>query len=656
MLFAAGFMWKAGIAASLLSLGAIDFGLIVDGAVIIVENCVRRIDRAHGAPRLPLVRDASVEVLRPALFGGVIIMIVFLPILTLAGPEGKLFRPMALTMMAALAGSIVLSVTLVPVLASSFLRGQAERGDPRLVRVAERLYAPVLRRSLRHSTLTLTLAFMLVVATGFIATRMGREFLPKLGEGAIVASSVRLAGVSVDEAASYNTRIENLLLESFPDEIDKIWTRLGTAEVATDPMGIELSDVFMALKPRSEWKRARTQAELVAAMDEMLRILPGMNFSFTQPIEMRMNELTAGIRSDLGIKIYGDDFAMLTQISDDIQRVLLTVDGAADVSGEQITGQPLLRVAIATEAIARLGVPARNVLNVVEAVGGKDAGEIREGQRRFPLVVRLPERSREDPAALAATLIPTAGGPVVPLSSVTILEETEGPSTITREWGRRRIVVQCNVRGRDVGSFVEDARRRIASEVDVPAGYTVDWGGQFEGLQRANRRMMFAIPAALALIFILLYLALREIRDVLIVATAIPFSTIGGVLALAIRGMPFTVSAAIGFIALSGVAILNGLVLVTFVQQRSRGGLSINDAVREACHARLRPVLMTALVAAVGFVPMALNTSVGAEVQRPLATVVIGGIVSSMVLTLVVLPSLYARLARGRPSWNPAAH
>ncbi len=599
------------------------------------------------------------------MFGELIIMIVFLPILTLEGIEGKMFRPMALTMIFALLGSLILSLTLMPVLASLFLPqavGTDRRAvrfpswlrrvrrtrptddmpeEPWLVRLAHRLYAPALDFALRRRAVTLAGAAALVGLAGIVALRMGREFLPKLGEGAIAISTVRLAGVSVDEAMAYNTRIERRLLAEFPDEIENIWSRLGTAEVATDPMGIELTDIFIALKPRSQWKKARTQAELVAKMDAVTRSLPGMSFAFSQPIEMRMNEMIAGIRSDLGIKIYGDDFETLVRLSDEIQRVLLGIPGAGDVSGEQITGQPMLQIKIDPVALARHGVPARNVLNVVEAVGGKRVGEIREGQRRFPLVVRLPEAPRTDPDSLAATLIPTASGPVLPLDRLARVAETEGPSTIQREWGRRRVTVQCNVRGRDVGSFVVEAQRRVAAEVRLPEGYTLEWGGQFENLQRANRRLMVVVPLTLGLIFVLLYFSFGRVRDVLIVATGIPLGAVGGVAALALRGLPFTVSAAIGFIALSGVAMLNGLVLVTFIKQRLRAGLDLETAVREGCQVRLRPVLMTALVAAVGFIPMALNTGVGAEVQQPLATVVIGGIVSDTLLTLVVLPVLY---------------
>jgi len=403
---------------------------------------------------------------------------------------------------------------------------------------------------------------------------------------------------------------------------------------------MEPTDIYITLHRRAEWTKARTQGELTEQLNALLADLPGQNLAFTQPIEMRMNEMIAGIRSDLGIKVYGDDFETLTGISDDIQRVLLTVPGASDVSGEQITGQPVLKVEVDSEAVARFGLQTRNVLNVVEVVGGKTVGEIREGQRRFPLVVRLPDRQRTDSEALANTLIPTAAGPILPLSRVAKLVHTEGPSTINREWGRRRITVQANVRRRDVGSFVTEAQQRIAAEVDLPEGYTIDWGGQFENLERANRRLAFIVPLTLCLILVLLYMSLGTMRDVLIVATGIPLGAVGGIGALALRGMPFTVSAAIGFIALSGVAILNGLVLITFIKQRLDDGAPHEEAIREGCHARLRPVLMTALVAAVGFVPMAINTGVGAEVQRPLATVVIGGILSNTLLTLVVLPVL----------------
>lgn len=654
MLFAGNLMLQAGIAASLLSLGAIDFGIIVDGAVVMVENSIRRLAvEQHKLGRAPNVQErmetlvsASLEVARPVAFGLGIIMIVFMPILTLEGIEGKLFRPMALTMMFALFGSLILSVTVVPVLASMALPRRIKEEEPWIVRLAHRFYAPALNLALRFRRSTLAGAVVLVVIALVIALRMGGEFLPKLSEGTLVVNVIRLAGVHVDEATASNTRLERLILEHFPDEVERAWSRLGTAEIATDPMGIELTDIFLTLKPRGQWKRARTQQELAAQVENAVKDFPGINAVLTQPIEMRLNEMIAGIRADIGIKIYGDDLEILRQLSDEVQEVLLEIPGAGEISGEQITGQPMLQVKVDSDAIARYGIPTRDVLSMVEAVGSREAGEIREGQRRFPLAVRLPAEQRTDPEVLAATLIPTVAGPVVRLDQVAQLVKTEGPSTIQREWSRRRITVQVNTRGRDVAGFVAEAKAKISEQIRLPNAYTIEWGGQFENMERANRRLMIIVPMALGLIFILLYLSLDSVRDVFIVATGIPLGAVGGIAVLAFRGMPFTVSAGIGFIALSGVAILNGLVLVTFIKQRLATGAALETAVREGCQVRLRPVLMTALVAAVGFIPMAINTGVGAEVQRPLATVVIGGIVSNTLLTLLVLPTLYTSFRR----------
>ncbi|HNR70909.1 MAG TPA: CusA/CzcA family heavy metal efflux RND transporter [Verrucomicrobiota bacterium] len=649
MLFAGSLMLQAGISASLLSLGAMDFGLLVDGSVVMVENAMRGLARRRQElgrsltrrERQEVLARAPLEVVRPVAFGVGIILIVFLPILTLEGVEGKLFRPMALTMVFALAGSLLLALTFIPVAASLFLLRPIKEKEPWLERLARRLYEPVLNLALRFRWFTLLGALGLLAGAGVLAARMGGEFLPRLGEGAIVGTSVRVAGVSVEEAAALNDRLEKLLLAGFPDEIANIWTRLGSADVATDPMGVELSDFFLALKPRAQWTKARTQAGLVEEMQKVFARVPGLRVAISQPIEMRMNELVAGIRSDIGIKIYGDDLEILRGLSDEVQRVLADIPGRGEVTGEQLVGQPVLQVRVDPRATERFGVPARNVLNVVEAVGSRKVGEIREGQRRFPLVVRLPDRQRTDPEALANTHIPTATGSVLPLKQLAQVVETEGPATINREWGRRRITVQCNVRGRDVGSFVAEAQDQIARRVKLPEGYQIEWGGQFENMQRANARLRFVVPLALALILALLYFSLGSMRDVLIVATGIPLGAIGGVAALWVRGMPFTVSAAIGFIALSGVAILNGLVLVTFIRQRLDAGRPLANAVREGCLVRLRPVLMTALVAAVGFIPMAVNVGIGGEVQRPLATVVIGGALSNTLLTLIVLPVLY---------------
>ncbi len=646
MLFAGNLMLQAGIAASLLSLGAIDFGLIVDSSVIMVENCVRYAARRGDRPWIETIREAAVEVRKPTMFGELIIMIVFLPVLTLEGIEGKLFRPMALTMIFALIGSLVLSLTLMPVLASLLLPRTAKEHEPLLVRAVKRIYAPILDVALRLRAVMLVPAMVLVAGGAFLATHMGGEFLPRLGEGAIVGTTVRLAGISVDESVAQNDLIERRLMAEFPDEIEHIWTRLGTAEVATDPMGVELADFFLALKPREQWKKAKTQAELTEKMREVLSQVPGMRPSFSQPIEMRMNELIAGIRGDIGIKVYGDDLDELRRLGGEVQAVLARIPGVSEPSVEQLTGQTFLQVRVDPQATARFGVPTRNVLNVVEAVGTKKVGDVREGQRRFPLVVRLPDRQRAEPDALAKTLIPTEAGPILPLSRIARIVETEGPATINREWGRRRITVQCNVRGRDVAGFVAEAKARIAEQVRLPEGYSIEWGGQFENMERANRKLAFVVPMALALIFVLLFFSLGSLRDVLIVASGIPLGLVGGVLALWLRDMPFTVSSAIGFVALSGVAILNGLVLVTFIRQKIEAGQSVEQAVREGCLVRLRPVLMTALVAAVGFLPMAFNVGIGGEVQRPLATVVIGGIVTNTLLTLLVLPSMYTLTRR----------
>jgi heavy metal efflux system protein len=658
MLFAGNLMLQAGISASLLSLGALDFGLLVDGSVVMVENAMRRLAQRQRELGRPLTNEernetltlAPLEVARPVAFGVGIILVVFLPVLTLEGVEGKLFKPMALTMIFALAGSLLLALTFTPVVASLFLRAGGKEREPWVMRLAHCAYAPALGLALRFRWVTLAGALALLAGAALLSTRIGGEFLPRLGEGAIVGTTVRVAGISVEEAARMNDRIEKLLLDEFKDEIANVWTRLGSAEIATDPMGVELSDFFLALKPRQQWKKAHTQAELVEEMRKLFARIPGLRVSFSQPIEMRMNELVAGIRSDIGIKIYGDDLETLRQLSDRVQMVLSDIPGRGEVTVEQLVGQPVLQVRIDPKATERFGVPARNVLNVIEAVGTKKIGEVREGQRRFPLVVRLPDRQRTDPDALANTLIPTATGSVLPLNRLAQVIETEGPATINREWGKRRITVQCNVRGRDVGSFVAQAQKEISEHLTLPEGCSIEWGGQFENMERANAKLRFVVPMALGLIFALLFFSLKSLRDVFVVATGIPLGAVGGVLALWLRGMPFTVSAAVGFIALSGVAMLNGLVLVTFIRQKLEAGAPLEAAVREGCLVRLRPVLMTALVAAVGFIPMAVNVGVGGEVQRPLATVVIGGIFTNTLLTLLVLPTLYTMFRRKQPS------
>ncbi len=636
-----------------MSLGAIDFGLIVDSSVVLVENSVRRL--AEGGDRrstLETVRDAAVEVRRPTLFGELIIMVVYLPILTLEGVEGKLFKPMALTIIFALAGSLVLSLTLMPVLVSLLLRKGVKHQDNLLVRGCKRLYRPVVRFALQARTGVIVGALILLAGGAILASRLGTQFIPRLSEMSITINTVRLAGVSLEESVRYGTQIEKLLLERFPDEIRDVWSRTGTAEVATDPMGIELTDIFITLHPREAWTQATSQDELVETMEAELAGMPGMRMIFTQPIEMRINEMIAGIRTDLGIKIFGDDLEILKAKAAEVQAILESIPGAADVYAEQITGQPMLEIRVDQDAIARYGVPARHVLEVIEAIGGVRIGEIREDQRRFDLVVRLPEKYRRDVAAVSGILIPAAGGERIPLTRLARIRQVEGPSTITREWQKRRIVVQCNVRGRDVGGFVNEVKRRIDAELDLPAGYYPAYGGQYENLERAETRLMIVVPIALGLILFLLYVSTDRIGDALIIFTGAPFAALGGVVALTLRGMPFTISAGVGFVAVSGVSMLNGLIMVSTIRQLLSAGAPLHDAIEKSALMRLRPVLMTALVASLGFVPMALNTGVGAEVQRPLATVVVGGVVSDALLTLLVLPALFAQFA---PKTAPAA-
>lgn len=643
MLFAFDSMLRFGIAGSLLSLGAIDFGLVVDSSVIMVENCMRHL--AHDQSRrsrLDVIRDAAIEVRRPTMFGELIIIIVFLPILTLEGVEGKMFRPMALTFIFALVGSLVLSLTLMPVLASLCLPRRVKEKDPLAIRVARAAYAPVLRWAARNRLAVLGFALSLLGLAALVGRGLGAEFVPRLLEGSIVENSVRLAGTDLDDSVKYNTRTERLLLERFPDEVEHVWSRLGTAEVATDPMGPELTDIFIALTPREKWKKASTQQELVDKMDELLRELPGQRVAFTQPIEMRMNEMVAGVRGDVAIQLYGDDFDVLTTKSQEVAKAIEGIRGATDVSSDQITGQPVLQIKVDQAAAARFGIPARAVLDLVESIGTLEVGDVIEGQLRFPLVVRLPERLRASPETIGSILVQAPDGQRIPLGTLASITELEGPSTITREWGQRRTSIQANVRGRDVGSFVAEAQRSVAAAVQLPPGrYRLEWGGQFESMQRAQTRLAIVVPAALLLIVVLLYLSFRSVRLAFLVFTGVPFAAVGGIAALWLRGLPFSISAAVGFIALSGVAVLNGLVLVTFIRQLRRGGLPTAEAVIQGCLVRLRPVLMTASVAALGFVPMALATSMGAEVQRPLATVVIGGVISSTLLTMLVLPVLY---------------
>jgi len=654
MLFAFSGMLRFGIAASLLSLGAIDFGLVVDSSVVMIENCVRHLAHGqNGRSRLEIIRDAAVEVRKPTMFGELIIMIVYLPILTLEGIEGKLFRPMALTVIFALAGSMVLSLTLMPVLASLVLPKRLEEKEPLLIRILKRLYAPVLRFTMHYKLAVIGFALcLLIVAFGMIAPNLGTEFVPRLSEGALVVNVVRLAGTDLEESMRYNTQMEKVLLEKFPDEIAQVWSRIGTAEVATDPMGTELTDLFVTLRPRSQWKQAETQDELTVLIQEELRDLPGPRLAMTQPIEMRMNEMISGVRSDVAAILYGDDLDLMVAKAAEIERVLKSIDGAADVKVEQVTGQPVLQIHIKQDEIARYGIPAKTVLDLVESLGSKHVGEVYEGQLRFPLIIRLPEQARADPEAIKSILIATPSGERIPLSRLATVETVEGPNTIKREWYQRRITIEANVRGRDMGSFVAEAQRKVDEQVQLPPGrYRVEWGGQFENLQRAQTRLMIVVPVALLMIFVLLYMTYRNMIDSLRVFTGVPFAWIGGIVALWMRDMPFSISAAVGFIALSGVAVLDDMLLVSTIRQLRRRGKSLDEAVEEAAMTRLRPILMTTLVASLGFVPMAFSTGMGAEVQRPLATVVIGGVCSAMIMSLLVLRVLYVifnRPTKGR--------
>jgi cobalt-zinc-cadmium resistance protein CzcA len=675
MLFAVSMMQKVGIAGSLMSLGAIDFGLVVDSSVVMVENCVRHLahDRSD-RKKLDIIRDAAVEVRKPTLFGELIIMIVYLPVLTLQGVEGKLFRPMALTVVFALAGSMVLSLTLMPVLASFGLSRKTRDRATLVDRLAHRFFGPILHLALRFPWATLIVVGSITVSTMILGLGLGSEFVPKLNEGSIVINTIRLASVSLEESLEYGTRIEQLLKEEFPDEIETVWSRTGTAEVATDPMGFELTDVYVTLKPRNGtysvprpalfstpetwwrywsqepvggWRKAKNQDELVEKMAAVTETLPGMRAVYSQPIELRLNEMVAGIRSDLGIKIFGPDLEILKEKGAEVEAVIREIQGAADTSTEQITGLPILRVTVDRKALSRFGVSARQVLDTIGEAGGIKVGEVIEPDRRFPLVVRLPLKFRDDPRSLERILISTPIGGRIPLTRLATLEEVTGPSTIQREWGERRIIVQTNVRGRDIGSFVEEAQQKVRDQVKLPAGYLIEWGGQFENLQRAERRLLIVVPLALALILSLLYLTFHSLRDALMIFSGVLFARVGGVLGLWVMGLPFTISAGVGFVALAGASMLEGLILVSCIRDRMGRGVPKREAIEQARLVRLRPVLMTGTVAALGFVPMMLSTGVGAEVQRPLATVVFFGMVCDTFLTMLALPVMYLLFGKG---------
>ena len=543
---------------------------------------------------------------------------------------------------------MILSLTLMPALASIGLKRRTSDKETLVDRLAHRLFQPLLHLGLRFPKTMLIFVGLITVVTTILGFRLGSEFVPRLNEGTIVINTIRLASVSLEESLEYGTRIEALLKAEFPDEIDQIWSRTGTAEVATDPMGFEVTDVYVSLKPRKEWKRAKTQDELVSAMAEVTEKLPGMRAVYSQPIEMRINEMVAGIRADVGIKLFGDDLDVLKEKAAEIERVVKSIKGAADVSTEQISGLPILRIEVDRDALSRYGVPARHVLDTISEAGGIKVGEVLEPGRRFPLAVRLPISYRDDPRALEKIVIPTASGQRLPLTRLAHLEETEGPSTIQREWGQRRIVVQANIRGRDMGSFVQEAQERIERELKLESGYYLDWGGQFENMQRAERRLFIVVPLALALILSLLYLTFHSFRDALMIFSGVLFARVGGVLGLWVMGLPFTISSGVGFVALAGASMLEGLVLVSAIRDRIAHGMAKREAIEQARLQRLRPVLMTGTVAALGFLPMMLSTGIGAEVQRPLATVVFFGMVCDTFLTMLALPALYLLFGEGR--------
>ncbi|VAW50846.1 Cobalt-zinc-cadmium resistance protein CzcA; Cation efflux system protein CusA [hydrothermal vent metagenome] len=641
-------MVKTGVSANLMSLGALDFGLIVDGAVIIVENAVRRLAEAQRngtiqplKERLNTVYEATSEVIRPSLFGVAIITVVYIPIFSLTGVEGKMFHPMAATVVMALLSAMLLSLTLVPAAVAVFLNGKISEKESVVISTAKKAYQPLLLLSLKFRWLVVGLATLLVIISGWLATTLGSEFVPQLNEGDIALHAMRIPGTGLEQAVEMQEILERRI-KSFA-EVDKVFARIGTAEVATDPMPPNVADNFIMLKPRSEWPDpTKTKAELVKEMEASLEQLPGNNYEFTQPIQMRFNELISGVRADVAIKVFGDDLDQLLTTANATLKAVNKVPGAADARVEQVTGLPTMSVIPNRTALGRYGLNVVDLQDWVSAaIGGESAGILYEGDRRFELIVRLPETLRRDTEKLAFLPVPLPNGDYVPLQEVATLDISPAPAQISRENGKRRVVVTANVRGRDLGSFVQEVKSQIQSDVKLPAGYWLDYGGTFEQLESASQRLAIVVPITLFVILGLLVMAFASLKDALIIFSGVPLALTGGVFSLYLRDMPLSISAGIGFIALSGVAVLNGLVMVAFIKDlwHEKGDLLL--AVTEGALTRLRPVLMTALVASLGFVPMALNTGTGAEVQRPLATVVIGGIISSTLLTLLVLPVLY---------------
>ncbi|CAB3743789.1 Cobalt-zinc-cadmium resistance protein CzcA [Achromobacter deleyi] len=661
MLFTFTGMVTYKVSANLMSLGALDFGIIVDGAVVIVENCVRRLSHAQEHHRRPLTRGerfhevfaAAREARRPLLFGQLIIMVVYLPIFALSGVEGRMFHPMALTVVLALLGAMILSVTFVPAAVALFIGKKVSEKENRLMTWAKRRYEPLLDLALRRTPIVLAGAALFVVLCGVVASRMGSEFIPNLNEGDIAIQALRIPGTSLSQSLEMQKQIETRLKAKFP-EIERVFARTGTAEIASDPMPPNISDGYIMLKPKDQWPEPRkTSAQLLQAIQEEAAQVPGNNYEFSQPIQLRFNELISGVRSDVAVKIFGDDNDVLNKSAAEVAEVLQAIPGASEVKVEQTTGLPVLTVNIDRARAARYGLSLADVQDTLTiAIGGREAGTFFQGDRRFDIVVRLPEAVRESIPALRKLPIALpktdaqAQTSYIPLSEVATFDLAPGPNQISREDGKRRIVVSANVRGRDLGSFVADAEAALAEKIKVPSGYWTAWGGTFEQLQSAAQRLQIVVPAALLLVFGLLFAMFGNIKDGLIVFTGIPFALTGGVLSLWLRGIPLSITAAVGFIALCGVAVLNGLVMLSFISGLRDEGKPLDQAVRIGALTRLRPVLMTALVASLGFVPMAIATGTGAEVQRPLATVVIGGIISSTILTLLVLPALYRLVHR----------
>lgn len=660
MLFTFTGMVHYKVSANLMSLGALDFGIIIDGAVVIVENCVRRLAHAQAHYGRPLTRAerfhevflASKESRRALLFGQLIIMVVYLPIFALTGVEGKMFHPMAFTVVAALVGAMILSVTFIPAAVALFIGHRVSETENFLVVQAKRWYGPLLDRVMAAKAVMLAAAAVAVVLCGLIATRMGSEFVPSLNEGDFAIQALRIPGTSLSQSVAMQQQLEATLKAKFP-EIDRVFARTGTAEIASDPMPPNISDGYIMLKPVSEWPEPRkSRDELLAAIQEVVGKIPGNNYEFSQPIQLRFNELISGVRSDVAVKIFGDDMDVLNKTAEEVSSMLQKIPGASEVKVEQTTGLPMLTVNIDRQKAARYGLNVADIQDAVAtAIGGREAGTLFEGDRRFDILVRLPESLRNDLESMKRLPIPlprgTGGGEgrtnFIQLAEVASFELAPGPNQVSRENGKRRIVVSANVRGRDVGSFVADAEAALA-QVKIPTGYWTSWGGTFENLQSATQRLQIVVPVSLLLVFVLLFAMFGNVKDGLLVFTGIPFALTGGILALWLRDIPMSISAAVGFIALSGVAVLNGLVMISYIRSLREGGTPLDAAIREGALTRLRPVLMTALVASLGFIPMAIATGTGAEVQRPLATVVIGGILSSTVLTLLVLPILY-RLA-----------